>query len=320
MKLCYSHYYFKNTEDPNAPLYAEDIRPILRAYAERFRNGMRPRLRQEDGEHLFLLPTENESVYMLVATRNQDIIKAINTQTLACSDIENKLDPEETTCFAAYFGLTEDVIATASTLRGPRSGALRNFINLLLRHLGLAGYTFEMRNLTTSISTMEAQAMAFVARTSMKITETHPLFKRIVRMLGEEETEASSISISVAGKRKRNIRDVFSALIRASEGVSASSLKIRAAVADEALSDYYVETDGKMSDEIGKASESDIIASIANRLHVSERVRICVNELYERYEYSENGLLGVSRLAGDGAWDSLVSDDMAEPEGGVGAA
>lgn len=212
MKLCYSHYYFKRTGNPHAPLYTEDIRPILRAYVEKFHDGVHPRLRQEDGEYLFLLPTENDSVYMLVATRNQDIIKAINTQTLACSDIESKLDPGETTCFAAYFGLTEDVIATASTLRGPRSGALRNFINLFLKRLGLIGYEFEMRNLTTSISTNEAQAMAFVARTSMKISESNPVFGKIVRMLGLEDTEASSISISVTGKRKKkHQRRVFRA-------------------------------------------------------------------------------------------------------------
>lgn len=114
---------------------------------------------------------------------------------------------------------------------------------------------------------------------------------------------------------------MFSALLREAEGVSASSLKIRAAaVAGEALSDYYVETDGKMSEEIGKASESDIITRIANRLHLGERVRIRVNELFERYEYSESGLLDVSRLSGDGAWDSLISDDMADSESGSGDA
>ena len=86
MKLGYYHYYFKQRGKRNAPRICHNMGPLLKAYTEYDNIDWKTKLESEDGEKLFLTPTGSTGVYMLVATRHQEIIKAIHTRTLSCAD------------------------------------------------------------------------------------------------------------------------------------------------------------------------------------------------------------------------------------------
>ncbi len=146
MQLGYYHYYFKQQRLKKAPRVCHNISPILNAYIAYEDKDWKKKLESNDGETLLLLRTCERDVYMLVATRREDIIKAISTQTMSCTDIKDRLKKDETAAFAAYFKVEEKAIALASTLRGPRTTALSQFINKILTQLNVPSWKFHLQN------------------------------------------------------------------------------------------------------------------------------------------------------------------------------
>lgn len=107
MQLTYFHYFFKKTNDSrkNPPRRCFDLRTVLKKFIAATKKNFPRSIEGKDGEKIFITDTGHNNVYMLVATRSQEIIKAIDRQTLTCVQIEKRLKENETPGFASYFPL-----------------------------------------------------------------------------------------------------------------------------------------------------------------------------------------------------------------------
>lgn len=305
MKLGYYHYFFKERHRRNAPRVCLDIRPILRTYLEYGDTAWKTQFESDDGEKLLLMPTPTSSVFMLVATRHQEIIKAIHTRTLSCADLSERLRTDETTGFAAYFRPSEHAMGLASTLRGPKTAALGRFINEIIGRLGAGAWQLHVQAVGSSVTLEQARGMAFVARTTIKVGPQNATFQRLKELFAQDSEDIGSFEVTIRGKRNRNLRDVFRAMSREASGDDLERMTIRAKAAlDEDLSDFFVEADGKLSEEIGPGTENQITQSVSTRFSHHPKLAELLDAMMEGAVYEDRSVPELARLGDIAHWRS----------------
>lgn len=316
MKLGYYHYYFKQLRRRNAPRILYDIRNILNSYLDFHDNNWKKELRSDDGETLLLMGTAEPDVYMLVATRHQDIIKAISTQTMSCTDIQERLQEGESAGFAAYLKVTNRCIALAATLRGPRTAALSRFLNEILYSLGGHGWKFHLQALGTSLTMEQAQGLAFVASTKIKVGPQNPLFTSIKELFSVDTDDVGSFEIVMRGKKKRNLKDVFEEMSGQAAGNDLERMTVRAkAHAEDTLADYYIEAEGRFSEDLGTGTEEQITRKISVRVAQQQRLPELLDNAMEGAPYEQMEIPAFDTIGDVDNWPELLrsdDDDAAE--------
>lgn len=311
MKIGYYHYYFKEVKKREAPRICHDIRPMLSAYLKYSDQSWKSRIVTNDDEELLLLNTPKADVFMLVATRKQEIIKAIHKHTLSCVELSERLKKDESAGFAAYFCADGRSIGLASTLRGPRTSAFSSFVNTIVERLGGARWRMHLNAIGSAITVDQAQAMAFVSRTSVHVSSGNPLFKRMKELLGTESNDIGSFEVVIRGRKKKNISDVFEQMANEAKGDGMDRMKIRAkAVVGEALTDYFVDEYGKMSDELGTGSEKKMIQEVSKKFHGHHSLNGQIDEIVETNHYESNSIPELDRIGKPDFWGNHLQGDM----------
>jgi hypothetical protein len=316
MKIGYYHYYFKEVKKRKAPRICHDIRPMLKAYLKYSDQSWKSQIRTTDGEELLLLNTPKSDVFMLVATRKQEIIKAIHKHTLSCVELSERLKKDESAGFAAYFSADGRSIGLASTLRGPRTTAFSSFVNTMVERLGGSRWKMHLHAIGSAITVDQAKAMAFVSRSSVHVSGGNPLFKRIKELLGTDSDDIGSFEVIIRGRKKKNIADVFEQMAAEAEGDGMDRMKIRAkAVAGEALADYFVDEYGKMSDDLGTGSEKKMIQEVSRKFHGHHSLNGQVEEILENNHYESKSIPELDRLGKPDFWNNHLQGDMSSADG-----
>lgn len=309
MKLGYYHYYFKKKRTRNAPRVCHSIKTILDAYIEYNDVDWKKQFEMEDGEKLMLVPTSSPDVYMLIATRQQEIIKAISTENLSCTDIQHRLEENETTGFAAYFTVSDDYLALASTLRGPRTAALHRFVQEILNRLGAHEWKFNISPIGTSITLDQAQGLAFVASSQIRVGPQNDLHRHLKELFAVDTDDIASFEIKIRGKRTKNLKDVFAAMAEktSSEDIRNMTVKARR-VAEDALIDYHVETEGRFSDEISNGDESHIAQSIRSKIAQNTELTQLLEKSKEDAVYENLDIQNLNNLSNVTFWSNFLRD------------
>ncbi|MBA3353970.1 MAG: hypothetical protein H0U23_16380 [Blastocatellia bacterium] len=303
MKLGYYHYYFKQRGKRKAPRICHNIGPMLKAYVDYDDIDWKTKLESDDGEKLFLTPTDTSNVHMLVATRHQEIIKAIHTRTLSCADLSDRLQADETAGFAAYFTIDARSLALASSLRGPRTAALYRFVNYIMNRLGAAGWQFHLQVVGSSLTMEQAKGMAFISRTTIRVGPRNPAFERLRKLFAADSDDIGSFEVIVRNRQRRNLRDVMKKIAKEADGQDLDKMRIRAKAAlDDTLSDFFVEEEGKLSDDIGTGTEQKITRAV--RSHFSNNNALCnhIEEMMEEAVYEDRRIPELSRLGDIAYW------------------
>lgn len=315
MKLSYYHYYFKEKKRRQAPRVCHDIQPLLNAYLAYPDMDWKNQIKGDDEEQLLLLRTNNANVYMLVATRHQEIIKAINTQAMTCADLRERLEEDESAGFAAYFRCREDVLGLAATLRGPRTTALHRFVTEVIDRLGGSRWRFHLQPVGASLTFEQARGMAFVSRTSLKVGPENPVFQSLKELFAADSNDIGYFQITVAGKRNRNLKDVYEAIAAEADGEELERMTIRAkAVVDEALTDYFVETDGRLSDDIGTGTETELTRKLAETFAAHPSLHQHLQDLKDGQHYEEVDTPDLDRIGDIDHWRGHLRTDGAEAD------
>jgi hypothetical protein len=297
MQLGYYHYCFKEVNKKKAPRICHDIRPILKNYLAFDDVIWKSKIVTEDNEELLLVPTKKPDVYMLIATRKQEIIKAIHKHNLTCVEISERLEQDESAGFAAYSCADDRSIGLASSLRGPRTSAFLRFMNTIVNQLGGGRWRMNLHAIGSAVTVAQAEAMAFVSTTSVSVREGNPFYVELKRLLGIESDDVNSFQVVIRGKRKRNIGDVFKKMAHEVEGDGMERMKIRArAVAGEALADYYVDEYGKMSDDIGTGTEKKLIQEVSKKFHGHSTLNAQLDEIIKKNHYEQITMAELDRL------------------------
>lgn len=303
MKLGYYHYFFKQRGRRNAPRLCHNITSLLKAYIEYDDVDWKTKLETEDGEKLLLTPTDTSGVFMLVATRHQEIIKAIHTGTLSCADLSDRLQADEAAGFAAYFTTNARSLALASTLRGPRTAALDRFVNYIIRKLGAADWQFHLQVVGSSLTMEQAKGMAFVSRTTIQVGQRNPAFQKLRELFAADSDDIGSFEITIRNRKSRNLRDVVRKIAEEAKGEDLDKMRIRAKAAlDDALSDYFVEEEGKLSEEIGTGTEEKMTRVI--RMHFARNTELNshIDQTMKESVYEDRRIPELSRLGDVAHW------------------
>ena len=308
MKLQFFHYYFRERNRRTPPRKIHDIRPLLNAYIAHGDTRWKSGIVGQDNETLMLL-RPSTTVYMLIGTRDAEIIKAITTSNLACADISDRLLAGEKTGFACYFRADERRIALAGTLRGPRAAALSRFVQDLMDRLGARDWKFCMQSLATSITIEQARAMAFVSRASIKVRPGNPLFQRLIGLFGADHGEIGAFIIGINGKKSRNVKNVVDRMAQESGQANVDKFTVRAKAAlDDDLADFYVYGDGRLSDDISPGNETHIVSAVSRQFTNEQSVTILANIIQGNF-YDDVSVPELDRLGERDHWlRSLRSD------------
>lgn len=309
MKLGFYHYYFRERGTRKAPRVLHDIRPLLKAYADYENTDWKAEFKTEDGEHLLLLPAADE-VHMLVGTRRADLIKAINAQTLSCSDISERLGEDEETGFAGYFTCSDRMIGMASTLRGPKTAALCRYINHVLIALGAGRWRFELIPLGGCVTLDEAKELSFVSRASIRLNQSSSLFGDFTRMFAQDKDDVASIEVIIRAKRGHEVNDAVKKVAEkiGPEGLDKMVVRARAMLDDE-LADYYVAAQGRFSEVIDSGTEQQIRQQIASKFAQSAKARTLLRQVRDSAHYetpAADEIEDLTRLGDVGHWRTVL--------------
>lgn len=318
MKLSYYHYFFKQRRKKSGPRISRDLQPFLKAFVDYDDTDWKKDLVAEDGETTMLIPTTNAKVYMLIATRRQDIIKAVNTNTLSAEDVAERLKENEETGFAAYLRADASKIGLASTLRAPRTAALSRFINQVMAELGVEKYYFGLQSLTTSVTLEQAKAMAHVASTSVTLEPGSGLRQQIIDYLALDK-DVGTVQVVIKGKRNQDIKEILDKIDKRADtigpnrqGGGLSKFVVRGkAAADEQMADFFIEGDGRYSEEIETGSEPKIISSLSTKFAHSEKANNLLEQVIEENVYDENPVPDLDILDSSDDWGDVLDAEAA---------
>ena len=73
-------------------------------------------------------------------------------------------------------------------------------------------------------------------------------------------------------------------------------------LATDSLTDYFIEADGKFSEDLGTGTESQITQRIRSFVAANEAVDTIVEKLKEEAIYEENNIQSLYRLSDDSHW------------------
>jgi len=276
---------------------------MLRTYIEYGDVAWKSRLESDDGEKLLLARTTTDAVYMLVATRHHEIIKAIQTRTLSCTDISERLEQDETAGFAAYLITDSKALGIASTLRGPRTAALSRFVGYVMAQLGAGNWQFHLQVVGSSLTIEQATGMAFVSRTMVRVGRHNPIFERLRELFAADSDDINSFEVVVRNRKNHNLRTVFRRMAEEAQGEDLDKMRIRAKAAlDDNLTDFFVEEEGKLSDEIGTGAESEITRAVRTHFDRSTVLSSHIDQILEEEEYEERHVPELARLGDIAYW------------------
>lgn len=266
MKLGYFHYYLRKKRIRSKKRIPCNLKPLLAAFCGFHDVEWKKRFKTPDGEHAFLIRPKGSSVFALLATRDNDLLKAIDTDTLDYDDLSQHLKSNEKTVFAAYIAIGPEVIGVAATDRGPRSATLSYFINQLLFELGLGSYRIEFVPLGVAISRLNAKKLAFVSNVSIRLGIDNPLAKTIRDFFNSDDDELAAVEVILRPRRKQNMKDFFGDIADKLPADDLELFRIRAkAHLDEAATEYFIATQGHLADIIKAGTEASMLLQVAER-------------------------------------------------------
>ncbi|WP_369473238.1 hypothetical protein, partial [Vibrio jasicida] len=159
IKLTYYSYCLKRNDN----LYRSSILELLRAYVAHAPATMKRSFRSRSGETIFLLPSNSAHLFTLITTKNNELIKIINSDDFTYEDIREDLEDHEKVGFASYVYIETDHYAIASTSQGPKNSSFVYFVEQLLSTLSLA-YNFIASPFPVQVSASDVMTMNSVGR------------------------------------------------------------------------------------------------------------------------------------------------------------
>ncbi len=134
MKVNYFGYYI--IKEPTGEKYLTSISGLLKSFCKYDNSELKNKFSYED-ENLYLLHHVGDT-FLFMQTRNNELIKKINTQNISLGEIHSLLSENEKIGFASYVLLKDDYFGYGSTLLAPKVDVFIGYINELLRRIGQA--------------------------------------------------------------------------------------------------------------------------------------------------------------------------------------
>lgn len=224
MKLTYYSYHLKKNDNK----YRFSILELLRAYVQNAPSNMKRSFVSKSNETIFLLPRTNQHLFTLITTKNNELIKIINSDSFTYEDIQDDLNENETVGFASYVYVEGDHYAIASTSQGPKNSSFVYFIDQLFTALYLS-YDFKAMPFPVQVTANDVMTMNSVGRTTFEMSPSNNTFELFRQFFGGVlPDEIDAIEVTFKPRRGCDIKEYIPALSHAISGEGLNKYMVRA--------------------------------------------------------------------------------------------
>lgn len=307
MKVNYFKYWLER-KDASREKYLIDLAPFMRAIHQNSSVNFKMGFRHGD-EHVFMLPAR-AGTFLLVMTRQNEIIKSISAQTLSVSDIYSQIQQDQMLGFASYIIVNLGYFGIGSTLLAPKQKALVLLMEYFLQQTGRDRYRIVVEPFLTQASRQDVMNAQFIGQSTIRVSRENSFFEGIVGLSGFEVPDFSDVSafeIKILPKRKRNIERPTKQLIQAipDEGLEKMTLRVREHL-HEQLTEFYVAGKGAISDFVDTRTEAGVSDALVQKSQQNAMLQECLEEHMSNDEFSNQIPNSLASLTDISTWPTAV--------------
>lgn len=263
-------------------------------------------------EHLYLLNVVG-NLYLFIQTKNEEIIKKVNSDDISAHEITDDLEDNESIGFASYVYFDKHFIGFASTVYAPRVTAFCDFMDFVIESiLGKNIYKFITHPFKSHAEKQEVLDKPFIGKSTMVISKNSSLFDDFLRLLNgnaQAFEKVNSFEIIIKPEYKANIADAVKPIISSTESDQFQSFIVMAKTEQhDALKDYYLEGEGLISDTIKrKSDETKLKEQISKKIEDNIGLAKKVAEHEADDEFTKLSIDGINRFVESNAWTNHFS-------------
>lgn len=305
MKLNYFAYVIHDKN--NNSYHLHDLAPFLRAFAAVNNSNFKNKFKAANGENVYLFPSA-PNVYLYAMTKSNELIKKIDTNNIGIDEIYTSLERGEEVGFASFVYLGKYFYGLASTVLGPRNKSFSEFVNNVLIEAGLSRYQFVAMPLMYQSDIEEVLEIPIVGRTRIEVTNGNKLFGWFTDLLGGDSGDINSFEVIIKPKPYKDISKQFVKFNKmiGDKGITKYVVKAKYEL-DEALTDFYLETNGAISDKISKDKDSKIATEISSKATSNKILKSKIKEFIDGGIYEQKTLSKIASFNDVGTWSSYLS-------------
>lgn len=310
MKLNYFHYYLSKKHDRSHIRYEIDFWPIVKEYLKATQRGVVLSHECADGEHFALLDSKKDRCLIAVATRDQDIIKALDSGRTNHTDIKKRLSQGESVACASYVYMGNGFLTYGTTLRGPKAGTFRKFMDAFIEKYISENYQFTLRGAISSVDKSTVKDFARIGMMTMCINPNETIGQEIAGLFSTDPQKVYEFEIRLKPKRGGNLSKTFDAMDKAGsiEQIYKFKLRAKAALNDD-MEDFFLTEQGQLADIVDARSETKILQALTHHAATNRRIHEFVNLEKDKNAYKtlEDNL--TADLIKRGGWDRFLPSD-----------
>lgn len=223
------------------------------------------------GERLYLLPFGN-STYLFIQTKTNEIIKAIEGNTLSVQDIRNKLLKNESVGFASYVYMDASYLGIGTKVLSPRVTAFCELMTKVVAGYGGTDYTFVPTILAETLPKSAIKTLDHVGSVTVEMNTANSYAQDLLKTLTNRDVnnlvDIASVEITIRPMRKgkKSLRPDLSAIANNVPSKGLISLEARAkATAADHMTDVFIIGEGGIRDFIEFNKEVDLQNLIPER-------------------------------------------------------
>lgn len=306
MRVNYHGYFLIEAQTGRRILF--DLRPFLSAFCRYATAEHKNSFRYTD-EHAYLFHQVGD-LYVFVVTRSKEIIKRVNTTSIGIEDIQSILAQGEHLGFASYMMLKQHVFAFGSTVLAPRFNAFTEFVDELLRSVGLGHYQMGVEPLLYQATKSDVLKMGFVGQTSMQVSTDNSIGRQLLNVFNVPDANADlidSFDIVIRPKKRENIKPAVRSVLDAVPDDGLNRMLVKAKMeARGHLADLYLAGRGQIADVIRTKDEGKIQQQLEAKMQENVTLHQKVQEFEQNDAYEKADLDDVSRYSAAAPWAGVV--------------
>jgi len=269
-------------------------------------------------EKLFLVP-HIDDVYYFIMTKDQEIVRKINSQDFSLSAVKSLLEKNEHLGFASYLIVKDEYIGFGSTVFAPKVDVFANYINDLISSLGVKDVEFYIHALVHQATREEVQDFSHVGRTDIEVSRDNSVMQDILKVLGSDISDAHNLramKISFVPQQRQNIKDTVVDVMKDLPEDGLERFKMRArAEAGSQIMDLYLSGSGAVSDFINTKDEKKIAHEINQKTIGNKILKQKLEEYKEDEEFKESVSRTVLPFNKLNSWAAIIPSVYSGDEG-----
>lgn len=302
MKLNYLGYYLFNSDTGERVLF--DIRRFLKSFCRvkdvNFKNSF-----HHSGDNLYLM-YQSGDVFVFIITRNNDLIRRVNSADLTESEIMSLLSADEHIGFASYVILGESNLGFGTTLLSPKVDVFASYVNQIFYSVGITNWHFRLHSFANTATKAEAMQLDFVSKATIDLEKNNSVVEHLLNVLAGKVTDTVDIAglqIIIKPKPKKDIGSVVKDVLEniPDEGVKKMVLRAKDEVGS-LLTDIYLVGNGGLSDNVRIRNSAEIPVSIRKKYSTNNKLALKTQEFVEHEDFSQNHPDSIASFSDDDSW------------------